>query len=222
MAAVLAPQPARRLGGPPVRVGVSERGREGGTEREGVGERQRRPVRKGIRVLRGLSSTATASTPAAGVAVTARTHTDLGNPAPPRRRLKYPREWTEGEAPQDDSGSAGEPEGRDRRAPGGTWSELSKELDELTRPLRVESGHTGSPGVDPSRRQPDHHKSQQGSPRLPELDEESAGGAEYDRETADMGAIDQGERARPLDEVRRYVPTPPPSECVSMGVSGMT
>lgn len=30
-------------------------------------------------------------------------------------------------------------------------------------------------------------------------------------ETADAGANDQGELAQPLEEVRRYVPTPPPS-----------
>ena len=69
----------------------------------------------------------------------------LGNPEPPRRRLEYPREGAEGEvAPQDDGGSTGEPEGRNRGAPGGAWSQLSEEArDELTRPLRVESGHTG-------------------------------------------------------------------------------
>ena len=47
---------------------------------------------------------------------------------------------------------------------------------ELTRPLRVGSGHTSSPGVDPPRRQPDHRDLRQGGPRLPELDEGVAGG----------------------------------------------
>ena len=50
----------------------------------------------------------------------------LGYPQPPRRRLEHPREGTEGgEVPWGDSGSAGKPEGRDRRAPGETWSQLS-------------------------------------------------------------------------------------------------
>ena len=41
--------------------------------------------------------------------------------------------------PGGDSGSAGGPEGRDRRAPGEGWSQLSEEVRiELTRPLRVE------------------------------------------------------------------------------------
>ena len=48
--------------------------------------------------------------------------------------------------PQYDNGPAGEPEGRGRRAPGGAWSQLSEEArDELTRPLRVESGRTDEP-----------------------------------------------------------------------------
>ena len=48
--------------------------------------------------------------------------------------------------PQYDSGPAGEPEGRGRRAPGGAWGQLSEEArDELTRPLRVESGRTDEP-----------------------------------------------------------------------------
>ena len=43
--------------------------------------------------------------------------------------------------PRSDGGPAGEPEGRDRRAPGGAWGQLSEGArDELTRPLRVESG----------------------------------------------------------------------------------
>ena len=48
--------------------------------------------------------------------------------------------------PRYDSGPAGEPEGRDRRAPGGAWGQLSEEArDELTRPLQVESGRTDEP-----------------------------------------------------------------------------
>ena len=38
------------------------------------------------------------------------------------------------------------PGGRGRRAPGGAWGQLSEEArDELTRPLRVESGRTDEP-----------------------------------------------------------------------------
>ena len=48
--------------------------------------------------------------------------------------------------PQYDNGPAGEPEGRGRSAPGGAWGQLSEEArDELTRPLRVESGRTDEP-----------------------------------------------------------------------------
>ena len=48
--------------------------------------------------------------------------------------------------PQYDNGPAGEPEGRGRRAPGGAWGQLSEEArDELTWPLRVESGRTDEP-----------------------------------------------------------------------------
>ena len=48
--------------------------------------------------------------------------------------------------PQYDNGPAGEPEGRDRRVPGGAWGQLSEEARvELTRPLRVESGRTDEP-----------------------------------------------------------------------------
>ena len=48
--------------------------------------------------------------------------------------------------PRYDSGAAGELEGRGRRAPGGTWGQLSEEArDELTQPLRVESGRTDEP-----------------------------------------------------------------------------
>ena len=78
---------------------------------------------------------------------------------------------------QYDNGPAGEPEGRGRRAPGGGWGQLSEEArDELTRPLRVESGRTSSPGGDPSRWQPDHRELRQGGPRLPEPEEEPAEG----------------------------------------------
>ena len=52
----------------------------------------------------------------------------LGGPEPPRRRLEYPGEGTEGgEVLWEDSGPAGEPEGQDRRAPGEAWSQLSGE-----------------------------------------------------------------------------------------------
>ena len=48
--------------------------------------------------------------------------------------------------PQYDNGPAGEPEGRGRRDPGGAWGQLSEEArDELTWPLRVESGRTDEP-----------------------------------------------------------------------------
>ena len=48
--------------------------------------------------------------------------------------------------PQYDNGPAGEPEGRSRGAPWGAWGQLSEEArDELTRPLRVESGRTDEP-----------------------------------------------------------------------------
>jgi len=72
----------------------------------------------------------------------------LGDPEPPRRRLEYPGGGAGGgELPQYDNGPADEPEGRGRRAPGGAWGQLSEEArDELTRPLRVESGRTSSPG----------------------------------------------------------------------------
>jgi len=124
--------------------------------------------------------------------------------------------------PRDDSGSAGEPEGQDRRAPGEAWSQLSEEVrDELTRPLRVESGHTSSPGVDPSRRQPDHRELRQGGPRLPELDEESAEGggrAEYDRETAGAGAIRRPGRGGSTSRGREA--TRPNAAALSPGESG--
>ena len=93
---------------------------------------------------------------------------------------------------------------------------MSEEVrDELTRPLRVESGQTSSPGADPSRRQPDHRELRQGGPRLPELDEELAEGVgeprtiEKPRKRARF--VGQGVGARPLGEARRHAPTPPPS-----------
>ena len=50
-------------------------------------------------------------------------------PEPARRRLGYPGEGSEGGVvPWGDSGSAGGPEGRDRRAPGEAWSQLSREV----------------------------------------------------------------------------------------------
>ena len=72
---------------------------------------------------------------------------NLGDPEPPRRRLEYPGGGAGGgELPQYDNEPAGEPEGRGRRAPGGAWGQLSEEArDELTRPLRVESGRTDEP-----------------------------------------------------------------------------
>ena len=158
-----------------------------------------------------------ASAPAAGEAVTARPTWTLENPEPPRRRLGYPREGTEGgEVPREDSGSAGEPEGRDRRALGETWSQLSVGVRvELTRPLRVEPGQTSSPGADPSRRQPDHRDLRQGRPRPPELEKEPAdgGGEPSTVEGPRMRArfVDQGERARPPGEGRWHDPMPPPS-----------
>jgi len=83
-----------------------------------------------------------------------------------------------GRVPWGDSGSAGEPEGQDRRAPVEAWSQLSGVVRvELTQPLRVESGQTSSPGVDPSRRQPVNHDLRQGRPRPPTLEKRWMGGA---------------------------------------------
>ena len=103
------------------------------------------------------------------------------NPEPPRRRLGYPRGGTEGgEVPRGDSGSVGEPEGQDRRAPSAIWSQLSEGVRvELTRPLRVESGRTSSPGVDPSL--VDHRDLRQGGQRLPGRDPTPRGGAAKQR-----------------------------------------
>ena len=117
--------------------------------------------------------------------------------------------------PQYDNGTAGEPEGRGRRAPGGAWSQLSEEVrDELTRPLRVESGRTGSPGEDQLQGQPDHRDLRQGGPRLPEPGEEPAeGGGEpgtIERPRVRARLVDQGEPARPPWAGRRRDPMPPP------------
>ena len=91
----------------------------------------------------------------------------LGGPEPPSRRLGYPGEGPEGGVvPWRDSGSAGGPEGRGRRAPGEAWSQLSgEERVELTRPLRVESGRASPPGVDPSRRRLDRRDLRQEGPQ---------------------------------------------------------
>ena len=109
---------------------------------------------------------------------------NLGGPGPPRRKLVYPGGGGGGgELPRYDSGPADEPESRGRRAPGGAWGQLSEEArDELTRPLRVESGRTSSPGEGPSQWQPDHRDLRQGGPRLPEPGEEPAEGGGASRE----------------------------------------
>ena len=141
----------------------------------------------------------------------------LGDPEPPRQRLEYPGGGAGGgELPQYDNGPAGEPEGRGRRAPGGAWGQLSEEArDELTRPLRVESGRTSSPGEGPSQWHPDHRDLQQGGPRLPEPEEEPAeGGGEprtIERPRVRARLVDQGERARPPWEGERRDPMPPSS-----------
>jgi len=141
----------------------------------------------------------------------------LGDPEPPRRRLEYPGGGAGGgELPRSDSGPAGEPEGRGRRAPGGAWGQLSERArDELTRPLRVESGHTSSPGEDPSRWQPDHRDLRQGGPRLPEPEEEPVeGGGEpktIERPRVRARFADQGEVARPPEESWREDREPPHS-----------
>ena len=116
--------------------------------------------------------------------------------------------------PWGDSGSAGGPEGRDRRAPGEAWSQLSGEVRvELTRPLRVESGRASLPGVDPSRRRLDRRDLRQEGPRLPELSEEPAEGEGEPRtiERPRMRArlADQGEPARPPWEGWRHDTMPP-------------
>ena len=114
-----------------------------------------------------------------------------------------------------DSGPAGEPESRGRRTRGGAWGQLSEEVrDELTRPLRVESGRTGSPKEGQPQWQPDHHDLRQGEPRLPEPGEEPAeGGGEpgtIERPRVRARLADQGEPARPPWAERRRDPMPPP------------
>jgi len=145
---------------------------------------------------------------------------NLGDPGPPRRRLVYPGGGEGGgELPRYDSGPAGGREGRGRRAPGGAWSQLSEEArDELTRPLRVESGRTSSPGKGPSQWQPDHRDLRQGGPRLPEPGEEPAEG-EGEPRTIERPRVrarfaDQGEPARPPGEGwrRDTMPPLPPGE----------
>ena len=116
--------------------------------------------------------------------------------------------------PQYDNGPAGEPESRGRRAPGGAWGQLSEEArDELTRPLRVESGRTGSPGEDQLQGQPDHRDLRRGGPRLPEPGEEPAeGGGEpgtIERPRVRARLADQGERARPPGGGTGRDPMPP-------------
>ena len=72
--------------------------------------------------------------------------------------------------------------------------------DELTRPLRVELGHTGSRGVDPTWRQPDHRELRHMEGRDPPNPTRSGGGggrAEYDRETTVAGATRRPRRAGP-------------------------
>ena len=92
---------------------------------------------------------------------------------------------------------------------------MSEEVrDELTRPLRVESGRTGSPGEDQLQGQPDHRDLRQGGPRLPEPGEEPAeGGGEpgtIERPRVRARLVDQGEPARPPWAGRRRDPMPPP------------
>ena len=99
---------------------------------------------------------------------------------------------------------------------------MSEEVsDELTRPLRVESGRTGSPKEGQPQWQPDHHDLRQGGPRLPEPGEEPAeGGGEpgtIERPRVRARLADQGERARPPWEGWRHDPRPPSSP----GESGM-
>mgnify|MGYP007042682480 CR=1 FL=1 len=120
--------------------------------------------------------------------------------------------------PQYDNGPAGEPEGRGRRAPGGAWGQLSEEArDELTRPLRVESGRASPPGVDPSRRRIDRRDLRQKGPRLPEFSEEQEEGEgeprTIERPRVRARLADQGEPARPPgEEWRRVMPPPSPGE----------
>ena len=107
-----------------------------------------------------------------------------------------------------------------RRAPGGAWGQLSEEArDELTRPLRVESGRTSSPGEGPSQWQPNHRDFRQGGPRLPEPEEEPAeGGGEpgtIERPRVRARLVDQGERTRPPGDGSGWDPMPPSSPGVT-------
>jgi len=163
------------------------------------------------------------ATPAAGAEAAVRGRSpygptwNLGNPQPPRRRLEHPREGTEGgEVPWGNSGPTDESGGRDRRAPGETWSQLSEGVRVgLSRPLRVGSGDTSPPGVDPSRRQLDQRDLRRGGPCRPELDEEPAeGGGEprtIERPRVRARFVDQGEPTRSPGEGRGGDPVPPPS-----------
>ena len=131
-----------------------------------------------------------------------------------------------GEVPWGNSGPTDESGGRDRRAPGETWSQLSEGVRVgLSRPLRVGSGHTSPPGVDPSRRQLDQRDLRRGGPCRPELDEEPAeGGGEprtIERPRMRARFVDQGEPVRPPGEGRRHDPMPPPfARGVGRGIAG--
>ena len=112
--------------------------------------------------------------------------------------------------------SARRPQGRDRRAPGEAWSQLSEEERvELTRPLRVEPGRVSPPGVDPSRRWIDRRDLRQKGPRLPEFSEEQEEGEgeprTIERPRVRARLADQGEPARPPGEGWRRDMMPPPS-----------
>ena len=91
---------------------------------------------------------------------------------------------------------------------------MSEEVrDELTRPLRVESGRTGSPREGQPQWQPDHHDLRQGGPRLPEPGEEPAEGGgkprTIERPRVRARLVNQGERARPPWEGWRHDTMPP-------------
>ena len=121
--------------------------------------------------------------------------------------------------PWGDSGSASGPEGRDRRAPGEAWSQLSGEVRvELTRPLRVEPGRASPPGAGPSRRRIDRRDLRQEGPRLPEFSEEQEEGEgeprTIERPRVRARLADQGEPTRPPWEGwrRDIMPSPSPGE----------
>ena len=148
---------------------------------------------------------------------------NLGDPGPPRRRLVYPGGGDGGgELPQYDNGPAGEPEGRGRRAPGGAWGQLSEEArDELTWPLRVESGRTDEPRtierprgrarvLDRRELAPLPGEGRRGDPRPPPSPEELGMGSP---EAESTGAGREGETAvgpRP-EKARRGSRAPRPS-----------